>query len=123
MFKKALEKSPDNLLALVPLTGAYVLAGRLEEAKATAKEVLRVNPRFSVDRYVRISPFKDESDKIKNTEALRKAGAEMNRGRSLYTVVHRIAFYQSLHPVRSTDLDIPHYSSSSKDSRLTYCND
>lgn len=74
MSKKALEKSPDNLMALVPLTGAYVLAGRLEEAKATAKEVLRVNPRFSVDRYVMMSPFKDESHKIKNAEALRKAG-------------------------------------------------
>ena len=33
--------------------------------------------------------------------------------------LHRIAFYQSLHPVRSTDWDIPHYSASSKDSRLT----
>ena len=74
MFKKALEKSPDNLIALVSLSGAYGLAGRLEEAKATAKEVLRVNPRFSVDRYERMSPVKDESHKIKNAEALRKAG-------------------------------------------------
>ena len=74
MFKKALEKSSDNLLALVSLPGAYGLAGRLEEAKATAKEVLMVNSRFSVDRYVRMLPFKDESDKIKNAEALRKAG-------------------------------------------------
>ncbi len=74
IFKKALEKSPDNLMALAPLTGAYVLAGRLEEARATAKEVLRVNPRFSVDRYARMSPFKDESHKIRNAEALRKVG-------------------------------------------------
>ena len=74
MFKKALEKSPDNLVALVSLSGVYGLAGRLEEAKATAKEVLRVNPTFSVDRYVRMSPLKNEPDKVKNAEALRKAG-------------------------------------------------
>ena len=36
--------------------------------------------------------------------------------------IHRIAFYQSLHPVRSADWDIPHYSASSNDSHLTYCN-
>jgi len=39
-----------------------------------------------------------------------------------FAKLHRIAFYQSLHPVRSAGWDIPHYSASNKNSQLTYCN-
>ena len=48
--------------------------GREKDARAEAAEVLRVNPRFSLDSLAKMLPDKDQSqtDSIVNT--LRKAG-------------------------------------------------
>ncbi len=46
-YRKVLDSTPDNLLAHAGLTAAYSLAGRLDEARAQAEEVLRVQPKFS----------------------------------------------------------------------------
>jgi adenylate cyclase len=50
------------------------MMGRDEEAHAEAAEVLRLNPRFSVESFGRTSTIKDRSviDKLMN--AMRKAG-------------------------------------------------
>jgi len=48
VLKKSLERTPDHQLSLIGLTVAYSLADRMEEARATAAELLRVNPKFSV---------------------------------------------------------------------------
>jgi len=56
------------------LTSAYSLAGRDEEARAAAKEVLRISPNFSVARYQRVSPHKDRAMAKRFCDALRKAG-------------------------------------------------
>jgi len=69
-FKKALQDAPDNLFAHLGLAGTYGLMGREEEARAEAAEVLRINPKFSLDNFAKIVP-KDQSDFI---NALRKAG-------------------------------------------------
>ena len=73
-FKKALQRSPDNLFAHIGLAVTYSLMGRDEEAHAEAAEVLRINPKFSVDYWAKISPFKDQSVIDANINALRKAG-------------------------------------------------
>jgi len=46
--KKATTREPDNLLAQLALTAAYALSGRDAEALATASEVLRIDPKFSL---------------------------------------------------------------------------
>jgi TolB-like protein/Tfp pilus assembly protein PilF len=73
-YKKSLQRAPENILAHVCLTGTYSLMGREEEARAEAAEVLRINPKFSVDYYAKIALIKDQSRKDEFINALRKAG-------------------------------------------------
>lgn len=48
--------------------------GREQEARAEAAEVLRLNPKFSVDNYAKRLPTKDQSRIDNIIEALHKAG-------------------------------------------------
>jgi adenylate cyclase len=73
-FKKALQRSPDNIIFHIGLGATYSLMGREKEARAEAEEILRINPKFSLDHYVKISPYKDPSEIEKIVDALRKAG-------------------------------------------------
>jgi adenylate cyclase len=50
------------------------MASREEEARAAAKEILGVNPSFSLERLARTSPHKDQAVVERFIEALRKAG-------------------------------------------------
>ena len=50
------------------------MMGREKDARAEAAEILRINPKFSVDFYVKILPYKDQSENDKIVNALRKAG-------------------------------------------------
>jgi len=72
--KKALQRSPDNLLAHVFLAATYSGMGHEKEARAEAAEVLRINPNFSVDYFAKALPYKDQSVKDSYVNALRKAG-------------------------------------------------
>jgi adenylate cyclase len=74
VLKKSLERTPDHLLSLIGLTVAYSLAGRMEEARATADELLKVNPKFSVAYLEKKAPYKYKSDLALSMGALRKAG-------------------------------------------------
>jgi len=73
-FKKALQRSPDNLLAHVLLATTYSMMGREKEARAEAAEVLRINPKFSLDYFAKALPFKDQKVTNNVIKALRKAG-------------------------------------------------
>ena len=48
--------------------------GSEEEARAGAKEILRINPKFSVERYMKANPLKDPAARDRLAQALRKAG-------------------------------------------------
>ena len=72
--KRATEQGPNDLVAWVVLTSSYSLAGREEEARSAAKEILRINPKFSVARYQKVSPQKDRDAVKRYCDALRKAG-------------------------------------------------
>jgi adenylate cyclase len=73
-YRKALDRSPDSIMTHVHLTATYSLAGRDAEARAQAKEVLRVQPKFSVNHYVKKLPYKDKSENQRLIDALHKAG-------------------------------------------------
>ncbi len=71
--KKATSLEPNNLVAHAFLAAAYALHGREEEARVEAAEVLRINPKFTVDYWAKTIPYKNEADRELIIGALRKA--------------------------------------------------
>ena len=74
MFKKAIDRSPDSIIANTLLTAAYISSGQEENARTAAKEVLRIDSDFSVDRWAKARPFKNPADIERLIDELRKAG-------------------------------------------------
>ena len=73
-YKKVLQLyGPDHLMAHLGLAVAYASIGREDEARAEGAEVLRIDPKFSLERYIKGLPF-DQSRKDRVADALRKAG-------------------------------------------------
>jgi len=72
--KKATERNPKDMFAHLYLTSAYSASGREEEARATAKEILRINPKFPVKSFSKTISYKKQEDKELFIGGLRKAG-------------------------------------------------
>jgi TolB-like protein/class 3 adenylate cyclase/Tfp pilus assembly protein PilF len=72
--RKILQKEPDYLFAHTCLASCYALMGRDEEARAEAAEVLRIQPKFSVDYVVKQAPYKYDIDRKRLRDSLLKAG-------------------------------------------------
>ena len=72
--KEALRQVPNNINIYLQLTAAYMMMGREEEARATAIEVMKINPKFSLEWYAKTIYFKNQNDIDKTIDALRKAG-------------------------------------------------
>lgn len=73
-LKKALQMPPDFLPAHIRLAACYSSLGRDLGATAATKEVLRINPKFSIESYAKTFPYKDNADVEREIAALRKAG-------------------------------------------------
>jgi adenylate cyclase len=73
-YKKAIQISPDHFAAHVGLVVTYIWMGRENEARAVAAEVLRINPKYSVDYTSKTMFYKDQSFNDRFVAALRKAG-------------------------------------------------
>ena len=73
-YKKAVQRSPNNIYGHIGLAGTYSLMGRENEACAEAAEILRINPKFTLDFLAKTLPYKDQSVIDNYIEALRKAG-------------------------------------------------
>jgi adenylate cyclase len=73
-YKKALHIAPNNILAHLNLAGTYSLLGRDEEARAEAEEILKLNPKFSLESFEKMLPFKNQTQLDRFIEALRKTG-------------------------------------------------
>jgi Tfp pilus assembly protein PilF len=72
--KKAIEQEPKDTIAYMVLASSCQLAGREEEAREAAKELLKINPAFSLERLAQTTPHKDRAVADRFIEALRKAG-------------------------------------------------
>ena len=72
--KKILHQEPDYLIAHTCLASCYALMDRIEEANAEAAEVLRVDPKFSVDYVTRMLTYKYDADRKLVKDSLLKAG-------------------------------------------------
>jgi tetratricopeptide (TPR) repeat protein len=74
IYQKAIQLSPKNLVAHLGLTYTYSLSGRNKEASVHATEILRISPEFSLDRFAEKLPFKNQNEKERYINTLRKAG-------------------------------------------------
>ena len=74
MGKKAIKKSPYDLLANFFLTLSYSFAGRIEDAKIGVKEILRINPNFYLDSFVKRLIIQDQNLKNRIKESLQSVG-------------------------------------------------
>jgi adenylate cyclase len=73
-YKKALQLAPDNIFAHLGLVTTYIMMGREKEARVEAAEVLRINPKFSVDSHAKILMNKNQSVVDNAISTWRKAG-------------------------------------------------
>lgn len=73
-FEKGLMRQPDNLNSHAIRAAVYGYCGREEDARKEATEVLRINPKFTVESYTRILPYRYQSNKDLTIQGLRRAG-------------------------------------------------
>jgi adenylate cyclase len=69
--EKAVRQDPDSFLTRLMMTMVFSESGRMEDARAEAKEVLRINPKFSVVKWENASKGPNTAQFV---AALRKAG-------------------------------------------------
>jgi adenylate cyclase len=73
-LKHYLTPYPNILGAHLTLAAVYSELGKEAEAQAEAAEVLRLNPKFSLEVHKQRIPFKDPTTLERHLAALRKAG-------------------------------------------------
>jgi adenylate cyclase len=74
-YKKSLQLyGNDHMGSHLGLTAVYAMMGRDKEAQAEAAEVLRLDPKFSGESYVRRLPLKDQKSIDDLISAYRRAG-------------------------------------------------
>ena len=73
-MKKAVKINSDFLLAHLFLAACYSSTGRTAEANVAAKEVLRIDPKFSIEFYTKAFTYKEKADIEREITALQKAG-------------------------------------------------
>ena len=75
VLKQVINLWSDNLEAHVSLAAAYSLAGRMEDARAQAEEVLKINPKITLEDISKDGYYNyKKADKERFINALRKAG-------------------------------------------------
>jgi adenylate cyclase len=73
-YRKALLHQSDNLPVHLCLAAAYSFSNDERSAHAEIEEVLRLNPKYSVENVVKAWPYRNRTDKERFIDALRKAG-------------------------------------------------
>src|SRR5262249_47751236 len=73
-LQRFLSRYPNFLYAHVMLAAVYSELGQAAEARAEAAEVLRINPKFSLEIHRERAPIKDPAVLDRHIAALRKAG-------------------------------------------------
>jgi adenylate cyclase len=72
--EKGLKRQPDHLVSRIIMAAVYGSCGREKEARKEATEVLRINPKFTVESFMRNVPYKNPSDRDRVVQGLHKAG-------------------------------------------------
>jgi adenylate cyclase len=72
--EKAVRREPNSWTAHLFQAAAYSLAGQDEKARVEAAEVLRINPKFSLEKFAQHVTYENQEDKERLIGAMRKAG-------------------------------------------------
>jgi adenylate cyclase len=72
--KIAVQRAPESSSSYIQLAAVLSIAGRDDEARAAAAEALKINPKFSVEKFAGALAFKDRSHLDYMVDGLRKAG-------------------------------------------------
>jgi adenylate cyclase len=72
--KECVAQAPNVRVGCLGLTAAYAQLGKLEEARAEAAELLRIDPKWTISKAARLLPFKRPEDAEHLFDGLRKAG-------------------------------------------------
>lgn len=72
-YKRTLEMYPNHFNAILTLAGVYGMAGRLDEGRSAAAEILKINPRYSIADTLSW-PYKYKSDGEAIRDGFRKIG-------------------------------------------------
>ena len=73
-FLEALNSGPDNPINRGGLAASLVALGRLDEARVEVKELLGLNPVYSLRNLSRTLPFKNQKDLGRLLDFLHQAG-------------------------------------------------
>jgi adenylate cyclase len=73
-YRKACDLNPNFINPHVCLAACYIAIGNEAEARKTAAEVLKIDPKFSLDKFAIACPDKDPSNTEKLLNLLRKSG-------------------------------------------------
>lgn len=72
--EKGLKRQPDHLSAHVIMAAVFGSCGKEKEARNEATEILRINPKFTVESFTGNLPYKYPSDRDRTAQGLRRAG-------------------------------------------------
>jgi adenylate cyclase len=72
--ERAVRDEPNAMFARLFLALTYSLSGRNEEAQIEAAEVLRIHPKFSLEKFAKRCAQKDKTQCERVVSALRRAG-------------------------------------------------
>jgi adenylate cyclase len=73
-LKKAIDQNPTHVLPKAFLAAVYVDLGRLDEAKATANQVIQSNPSFTATRLIKSHTFHDPEKDAQFRHLMHRAG-------------------------------------------------
>ena len=74
VLKRNLDHGKNYLMSMINLTATYSMAGKLDQARAQAREVLSIMPDFSAKQFMKGFPYKDQKIIDDFIENLCKAG-------------------------------------------------
>ena len=77
--KEARNRGPNDIFSHILLAATYIEFGRIEDAQASAAEVLRIKPNFTLEWLAKMLPWKNKDDLNRLIEDLRKAGLPEKR--------------------------------------------
>jgi adenylate cyclase len=72
--RQSLQHEPNDVLAHLTLGATFVEMEKMEEARAEITEVLRIDPRYTVELVPRSFPWKDQAEIDRLVDSLCKAG-------------------------------------------------
>lgn len=74
LTRSCAERAPRHYHCFIYLAIAARELGREEEARAAARRVLEIYPKFTIERHMSIAPFSKGADAAQFAEYLRRAG-------------------------------------------------